>query len=94
MNAKAPNQSLLGETGEIACFRRAFQSMQQNNLAAWSRWRPVFIHDDCVPLLGTIKDSLGGKASFVDSTSPEVAGDRREMWIVEERLKSWRQIQS
>src|SRR5262249_30708026 len=85
MNCPACRQSSLRQTPRIPGIARAFKAMHENQLCCLDIRRPLRMHEDLNAWFRFVEFLLDWKAAQVQLTMPEVAGDRGQMGVPEER---------
>ena len=75
MHAEAPDERVLGQTGKVASFRGAFQTVQKNHLAQCVHFRLVLKSHYSITGVAAIEDPFGWKSRPIYLAGPEIPSD-------------------
>jgi hypothetical protein len=76
-----------GHAARVTGLARAFEAMNQDQLASWIAAGVLLMHQHLDPRLRLIENVLHRPAEFASGTRPKISGEGRQMGILEEGFK-------
>ena len=87
MHGETVEQSTLREAREVSRIGGTFESVQENEMPSDGAFRKVFERDDRGLLVDAMNAPNRGEPMQIDTTRPEIGGNRQQMRIAKERFE-------